>query len=311
MNQELRVRKVSTYKAAPHPLYFFTSTGNQLYLGEPIQDGWDQAVGKLCITISLFSSCFHMRLPRAITTFNRDKSSLKNPLKGSSRSAITKQSIDIEKTVIIQIARESTCDLWVSISATPKKEKKPRVSKNAHLKTNFVLNKGEKLSMHGDWSGEIVQLSMKLYLVFMFLSVGFWVAGLGLPEGQNESRTPQDVADQYLLLLIMWNCLNNSNNNSVSYLTGCIRLVIALLLSDVMLLSWIMWSRIWVIIFCVMKSVAGFCPDGPIVFSMSIISQMWTITRARLLEIQKKNLIFKYNPPLPSHLPLPKGLVKG
>ena len=77
-------------------------------------------------------------------------------------------------------------------------------------------------------------------------------------------------------------------NNSVSYLTGCIRLVIALLLSDVMLLSWIMWSRIWVIIFCVMKSVAGFCPDGPIVFSMSIISQMWTITRARLLEIQKK-----------------------
>ena len=159
-----------------------------------------------------------MRLPRAITTFNRDKSSLKNPLKGSSRSAITKQSIDIEKTVIIQIARESTCDLWVSISATPKKEKKPRVSKNAHLKTNFVLKKGEKLSMHGDWSGvklsscmwEIVQFSMKLDLMFMFLSVGFWVIGLGLPEGQNESRTPQDVADQYLLLLIMWNCLNNS-----------------------------------------------------------------------------------------------------
>ena len=103
-----------------------------------------------------------MRLPRAITTFNRDKSSLKNPLKGSSRSAITKQSIDIEKTVIIQIARESTCDLWVSISATPKKEKKPRVSKNAHLKTNFVLKKGEKLSMHGDWSER--SKAIKLYV---------------------------------------------------------------------------------------------------------------------------------------------------
>jgi len=45
-----------------------------------------------------------------MTRFKSERSSLKNPLKGLSKSAITKQSIEIENTVIMQIARERNVD---------------------------------------------------------------------------------------------------------------------------------------------------------------------------------------------------------
>ena len=67
-----------------------------------------------------------------MTSVSKERSSLKKPLKGLSKSAMTKHSIEIEKTVIIQIANERKVD-WVSMRATPKNEKKPRTSRNAHL----------------------------------------------------------------------------------------------------------------------------------------------------------------------------------
>lgn len=89
-------------------------------------------------------SWLYIRWPLEVTSLSNLRSSRKKPLKGLSRSAMTKQRMEMEKTVIMQMTRERNVD-WVSIRATPKKEKNPRISRNTHLK---------KMQRHGkilDW----------------------------------------------------------------------------------------------------------------------------------------------------------------
>jgi len=69
--------------------------------------------------------------------------------------------MEIEKTVIMQIARERNVD-WVLISDTPKKEKNPRSSRNAHLQnTSFSDNVCSTNNM-------LAILFAKVYCIFCF-----------------------------------------------------------------------------------------------------------------------------------------------